>query len=155
MLERRFEAYHFGVRLGAHETGKPVEAIAADAAASLRRLAVLFLEEDPERQRKRMETVRAHLFGELRDLRLVAHQRMSIGRARGRLGGVDAMLTVHVVELLGLRVVRLEVLIAQRPGRRDATGVLDLAEVLPSQAEQRRAVELRVASDVLVCTESE
>ena len=52
--------------------------------------------------------------------------------------------------MLGLGVVRLEVLVADRPRGRDAVVVPQLAEVLWPQPEQRGAVELGVAADVVV-----
>ena len=60
------------------------------------------------------------------------------------------MPAVHPVEVLGLGVVGLEVGVVDRPGRRDPVVVLQLAEVLGTQPEQSRAVELRVAADVVV-----
>ena len=68
----------------------------------------------------------------------------------GPFGGVLAVVAVDEVQVLGLGVVRLEVVVADRPGRRQAAVVPDLAEVLGPQAEQRRAVELRVPADVVV-----
>src|SRR5437660_2588545 len=67
-----------------------------------------------------------------------------------RIGRVDAALPVHLVEALGRRVVRLQVLVGDGPGRRDATPVLELAEVFPAQAEERGTVELGVAAHVVV-----
>ena len=66
------------------------------------------------------------------------------------LGRVLAGVAVHLVEPLGLRVVRLEVVVGQRPRRRDAVDVLELAEVLRAQAVQRRAVQLGGAADEVV-----
>ena len=60
------------------------------------------------------------------------------------------MLAVHVVELLGLGVVWLEIVVAERPGGRDPAVMPDLAEILPAQPEQRRAVHLGVAADVVM-----
>jgi len=54
---------------------------------------------------------------------------------------------VHLIELLGLCVVRLELVVGDRPGRRRAVVVDQLAEVLLAQAVERRAVELRRAAD--------
>ena len=73
-----------------------------------------------------------------------------IGRARRRLGRVLAARAVHLVELLGLRVVGLHLVVGDRPGRRDAVVVLELAEVLLAQAVERRAVELGRAADEVV-----
>lgn len=72
-------------------------------------------------------------------------------RAAGQaLGGVFAVPSVHEIELLGLGVVRLQVLVADRPGGGDAVVVAQLAEVLGAQSEERGAVELGVAADVVV-----
>ena len=62
------------------------------------------------------------------------------GRARGRLGRVLAAGAVHLVELLGLRVVRLHVGVGDRPRRREPVVVPELAEVLLAQPVQRGAV---------------
>ena len=73
-----------------------------------------------------------------------------IGRAGRWLGRVLAARAVHLVELLRLRVVRLHLVVADRPGRGDAVVVAQLAEVLRAQAVQRRAVELRGTADEVV-----
>jgi hypothetical protein len=57
---------------------------------------------------------------------------------------------VHLVELLGLRVVRLELVVADRPGGGEAVGVGELTEVLGPEPVQRSAVELgRAAHEVV------
>jgi hypothetical protein len=66
------------------------------------------------------------------------------------LGGILAVHSVDLVEPLGLGVPRLELVIGQRPGGRDAVGVLELAEVLGPQPVQRGAVELGGAADKVV-----
>src|SRR5581483_360675 len=81
---------------------------------------------------------------------LVAHRRMRVGATRGRLRRVRSPLAVHVVEPLRRGVVGLHVLVADRPGRRYPTPVLDLSEVLPAEPEERGPVELGVAADVVV-----
>jgi hypothetical protein len=57
---------------------------------------------------------------------------------------------VDLVELLGLRVVGLELVVGDRPGRGDAVVVEQLAEVGFAQPVERRAVELRGAADEVV-----
>src|ERR1035438_5553440 len=52
--------------------------------------------------------------------------------------------------MFGLRVVRLEVLIAQRPSRRNAAVVCDLSEIPLAEPQQSRAIHLRVAADVIL-----
>src|SRR5207247_8772626 len=65
-------------------------------------------------------------------------------------GWVFAALTVDVVEIFGLSVIRFEVVVRNRPCRRDAAVVFDLAEILAAQPEQCRAVELGIAPDVVI-----
>src|SRR5687767_1891047 len=87
---------------------------------------------------------------QLLDPRLVRERRMIVRGARPRLRRIRSAPTMHLVEALGRRVVRLDVVVRDRPGRRDATVVPQLAEVLASQPEERRAVELRVPADIIV-----
>ena len=93
---------------------------------------------------------RREVVGELLDARLVAYRRERVRRAGRRLGRVLAAGAVHVVELLGPRVVRLHVVVHDGPRRRDAVVVAQLAEILLAQAVQRGAVELRGAADAVV-----
>ncbi len=88
--------------------------------------------------------------GELLDPRLVRDRRERVRPARGRLGRILAARAVHLVELLGLRVVRLELVVGDRPGGRDPVVVAELAEVLLAQAVERRAVQLGRAADEVV-----
>ena len=59
----------------------------------------------------------------------------------------DAAL-VPVEQPLRLRIVRLKHVISERPRGRDAAGVDDLAKI--ALAEQGRAIDLRVAADVVM-----
>src|SRR4026209_2275916 len=60
------------------------------------------------------------------------------------------MLAARVIELLGAFVVRLEVVVRDRPRGREAIGVLDLFEVLAAEPVEYAAPELRVAADAVV-----
>src|SRR6516225_4875423 len=80
----------------------------------------------------------------------MAHRRMGIRAMGGRYGRVLAALAVDVVLMLGLIVVRLEVLIRDRPCRRDSAVMPDLSKVFLAQPEQRGAVELSVSAHVVI-----
>src|SRR5581483_1658061 len=80
----------------------------------------------------------------------MADRRMRVRRAAARLGGVFAGVAVHMIEPFGFAVERLQIVVADLPGRRDAAVVLDLAEVFLAQSEQRRAEKFGVAADVIV-----
>src|SRR3989442_15621161 len=76
-------------------------------------------------------------------------RRMRI-RSTGRwIRGILFPAAVHLVELLGLRVIRLQVLVRDRPRGREAAPMLDLPKALPAEAEHRGAIELGVASNPL------
>ena len=103
--------------------------------------------------RRAREGVVAGLLEVVRDLLdagLVADGRPRVLAAPGALGRVLAVVAVHLVEPLGLRVPRLEVLVGERPAGGDAVDVLELAEVTRPQAVERGAVELGGAADVVV-----
>src|SRR5207248_2765508 len=117
--------------------------VAPDAGARPR---IRFVELDPKRRVERPEALRGEILAELLQPWLVADRRMRIRRAGRRLGRVFAALPVHVVELLGARVVRLQIVIGDRPRWRDAAVMTDFAEVLAAQPEQRSTVELRVST---------
>src|SRR5262249_57941949 len=77
-------------------------------------------------------------------------RRRRVGPAGGRVGRIRPMLAMDVIEPLGLAVIGLEIVVADRPGGRDPAMVPDLAEILLAQAEQRGAVEFGVAADVIM-----
>ena len=87
---------------------------------------------------------------ELLDTRLVADRRKRVGRARRRFGRVLPARAVHLVELLGLRVIRLHLLVGDRPRGRDPAVMLELAEILLAQPVQRGAVALGRTADEVV-----
>ncbi len=66
---------------------------------------------------KRPESRAGEVLVQLLDARLMADRGILVGRAGRRLGRILAALTVDLVEMLGLGVVRLEVVVADRPGR--------------------------------------
>ena len=147
MREGRIDAHRLRVGLGADEAGMPVAGRAADARALLR---LALVEHDPERHVERPQPLAREVVGERLDPRLVAHDRMRVRRAGRWIRRVHAPLAVDLIETLGARVVRLEVLVGDRPRRRHAGGVLELAEVLAAHPEQGGAVELRVAPHPVV-----
>ena len=73
-----------------------------------------------------------------------------IGRAGRRLGRVLAARAVHAVELLGQRVIGLELVVGNRPGGRDPVVMAQLAEILRPQPVQSGSVELGRAAHAVV-----
>ena len=151
MLERRVDADGLRVSLAVDQAREAVDAVATDARAPGRGLPVLVLiEHDPDRQVRRVQAELLEIIAETLNTRLVLHRREGIVAAPRTVGRILLGRAVHDVELLGVRVPRLEVVVGDRPGRRDAAVVRDHAEVLGAQPEERGAVELRVATDVIV-----
>src|SRR5215217_9788752 len=102
------------IRLAVREAGEAVEAVAADAVASL---GVALVEVDSDREVERLVTGPGEVVGELLDARLVRHRRVREGRRTERLGRILARLTVHEVEPFSFCVVGLEVGVRDRPRR--------------------------------------
>ncbi|CAG6390601.1 hypothetical protein SCOCK_10070 [Actinacidiphila cocklensis] len=151
VFEGGVDADHLRVGLRAHQAREPVDPVAADADAGVRRPAVPVLGEvHADRQMERVQAPLLQVVAELLDARLVLHRGMGVLAARRAFGGVLAVPSVDQIELLGLRVVRLQVLVADRPRRGDPVVVAELPEVLRPQAEQGGAVELGVPADVVV-----
>src|SRR5215468_2796759 len=140
VLENRLDADDLRIRLAVDQARITVESIATDAGAGVQWLAVLFVEQHAERQREWMMALPLQGIMEFLDARLVRDWRVGIRSACRRFGRVDPVLAMHLVELLGFAIVRLEILIGERPSRGSPTVVFDLAEILFAQAKQRRAV---------------
>src|SRR5579872_5088199 len=71
---------------------------------------------------------------------------MRIGLARRRLGGIDPVLAMHLIQLLSLGIIWLEIFICERPCRRESAMMAYFAEILTPQTKQSGAVHLRVAA---------
>lgn len=99
---------------------------------------------------KRIAPDSAQLFGEFRDLGLVAQRVVWIGSVGPKLKRIVATHAVNVEQPLGLDVIGLEYVIAHRPGRRDAAGVDPLAEVTLAQPEECCAIDFGIAADIVV-----
>ena len=149
--EDRVDADDLRVRLGVEQAREAVHPVAADAGAPVCRDAGRrLLEVHPDGQVEGVETQLLEVVAQLLDAGLVGDRRMEVLRTGMTLARVLAVLAVHEVQVLGLGVVGLEVVVRDGPGRRDAAVVAQLAEVLRSQPEEGRTVELRVATDVVV-----
>src|SRR5215468_12458750 len=108
------------------------------------------IQHDPARRVERVVAAVGEGIGDRLDPRLVRDRRPRVLARAGALGGILAVAAVHLVEPLGLGVPRLEVGVAERPGRGDPVDVPDLAEVLRAQPVQGRAVHLCGPADEVV-----
>src|SRR5262249_60387986 len=92
MLECRVDADDLSVGLAIDEARVAIEGVAADAGAGVLRLAVLLVEQNAERKRKRMIAAPLQAVPELLYARLVRGGRGTVRPAAGRVGWVRAML---------------------------------------------------------------
>ena len=120
MRQRRIDADHLRVGFRLHQAWEAVAGVAADAPAAVR---IGLVAHDADRHRERPVAEPAQVVDQLLDARLVAERRMQVGRTGARLGRVGAALAVHLVQMLGARVVGLELAVLDRPGRGDAAVV--------------------------------
>src|SRR2546427_13177221 len=141
MLESGVDAEHLGVRFRIDETGMSVARLAANAAAGS---GVPLVQHHPKGDVERLEPQTGEIVAELLNTRLMTDRRMRIRSTGRRIRGILFPAALHLGGLACLPVIRLPVLVRDRPRGRETVPMLDLPEVLPTEAEQRRAVELGV-----------
>jgi hypothetical protein len=147
MRQGRVDANHLGIRFGVDETGMSIAGRAPDAGALA---GISLIQHHADRHVKRLESEADEVIVQLLDPRLVGNRRMPVGRAGRWIGGVLAALAMHLVEMFGLGVVRLQRFVRNGPRRGHTAVVLELAEVLFAEPEERRTVELGVAADEVI-----
>src|SRR6185312_579513 len=76
--------------------------------------------------------------------------RIRVWSARGRLGWIFAPLSVHMEQAFGLRVIRLEHIVFQRPGGRESILMTDLVKVALAHPKESGAVNLGVSANIVV-----
>src|SRR5215510_11796494 len=81
---------------------------------------------------------------------LVTDCRILVGRAGPGLGRIFTAIPVHLVEVFSLGVVRLQFVITNRPSRRNAAVMTNLAKIFFPQTKQCCAVKFGVAANVIV-----
>src|SRR6185369_10896258 len=147
ILDGSIDAQHLRIGFRVHETGEPVARVAANAQALPWILLVkLNAKWSVERfQAKPREVVAQMLYA-----RLVTDRGMRIRSAGTRFCWILAALAVDVIELFGLRIVRLDIIVRNRPCGRDTGVMAKLTEVFLAQSKQRSAVKLGVAADIVV-----
>ena len=75
---------------------------------------------------------------------------IGIRLAGRRLGRILAARAMDVEQRLGRVVIGREVVVLERPRGRDAAGMDDLVEIALAQPEQRRAIDLGIAADIVM-----
>src|SRR5271157_4752464 len=147
MFDRLIDAHNLRVGLRAHQTGKAVAGIAADTAALMR---ILLVEHDPDRYVEGLQSRTCEVVGQLLNARLMTDGGPGIGSVGRRFGRILSAVPMHLIEILGLGVVRLQIVVADRPGGRDTAVVAQFAEIFLAQPEQSSTVKLGVAADVVI-----
>src|ERR1043166_5511930 len=70
--------------------------------------------------------------------------------AASRLGRIFTYLAMYMIEPFGLAIIRLQLIIRNRPGRRDSTVMFYLAKIFFAESEKRRAIEFSIAAHVVI-----
>src|SRR5229473_1500709 len=147
MFDRLIDADNLRVGLGANQTGESVAGVAADAAALVR---ILLVEHYADRHVEGLQSRAREVVGQLLDAWLMADGRPGIRGTGRRFGRIFSAVSVHLIEILSLRVVRLQIVITKRPRGRDSAVVAQFAEILFAQTEQSSTIKLRVTTHVIV-----
>src|SRR6266849_11123824 len=137
MFDRLIDADNLRIGLGANQAGEPVAGVAADAAALV---PILLVEHDADRHVEGLQSRARKVVGQLLDAWLMAHRRPGIRGTGFWFGRIFSAVPVYLIEILGQRVVRLQLVIADRPCWRDATVVAQFADSLFAETEQSSAV---------------
>jgi hypothetical protein len=87
-----------------HQAGEAVTGIAANARTQS---GVHLVEHHTQRSVKWIKPDRPEIFRQVLDARLMAYSRPWVGFPRGWFGRILATITMHLVQVFGLRVVRL------------------------------------------------
>src|SRR5215470_8195815 len=82
--------------------------------------------------------------------RLMTYGRPGVGLACRWFRRILPAVAVHLINVLGLRIVGLQFVVSDRPSRRDAAVMANLSEIPLSQAEESCAVELRISAHIVV-----
>ena len=135
MLQGGIHADHLSVCFAVDQAWQPIERGASYAGTGVQGLSLRFVKQNAERQRERVKAKPPEIVEQLLNARLVAHRRITIGRAGRTLSRIDPALPVDMIKVLSLGVVGLKILIAQRPGGRDAAVVSDFIEVLLTETQ--------------------
>src|SRR5271165_1449677 len=147
MLDRLIDTHNLRVGLRAYQTGKAVAGVAANAAALVR---IFLVEHDPDRDVEGLQSRTREIVGQLLNARLMTDGGPGIGSVGRWFGRIFSAVSVHLIQILGLGIVRLQIVITDRPSGRDATVMAQFAEIFLAQPEQSSTVKLGIAADVVV-----
>src|SRR5439155_21752995 len=111
---------------------------------------VLLVQHDAQRRMKRSQTRTGEIVGQVLDARLVTDRRPRIWFSSGWFSRIVPAVSVDLVKLLGLTVIRFQVVVGDWPGGRNTAVMPNLAKILLPKAEKSSSVELCVAAHIVV-----
>src|ERR1700730_16158873 len=138
------------VCLAIRKTWITVKGIAANTGGVRQRFAILLVEQNADRQMKRMMPLSLEPIEQLLDARFMGEGRIRVRLFRRRLGRVFPAQTVNVVEFFGRLVIGHERVVLQRTCWRNPVQMPDFIEVAFSQPQQNGSVDLAVAAYKIV-----
>ena len=142
MLQGQVQPHRLGIHLAAAGVGKCVPRCAP--------LGQPPLDIHPQRQARRMQPDTLQPPSQIGNRRLVRHRREIIAARMARLRRVLTQDPAHLIQLLGLRIVRLKRVIADRPTLRPATHMAQRPKILGPIPDQHRAIQLGIAARDIV-----
>src|SRR5262249_28939703 len=147
IFQRRIYTEHLRIGLCIDQAW---EAIAGVTSNALARMRVFFVEHHTERRMEGPQPSGGRILGQLLDAGLMTYRRMRRRSACGRVGGIFTALAVNVIPMLRLSVIRFQLVVLDRPRRRNSPVVFDGTEILAPKPEQRRAIKFRIAANAVV-----
>lgn len=99
---------------------------------------------------ERLQSTTRKIIVQTLDPRLMADGRKAIVSAGWRFGGVLVSIAVHSIEMFSLGVIGFHLFISDGPCRRYSTVMAEHGEIFFTSPEQRSAIKLGIAADVVV-----
>src|SRR6185369_9688959 len=101
------------------------------------------------------QTAAFQIVGKVLNTLFVAYGWKAIWRARPRFGWIFTASSMYLIEVFGLGVVRLQIVVGNRPCWRHPTVMANLAKVFFTKTKERRTVEFSVATHEVICVRME
>src|SRR5262245_20963206 len=111
---------------------------------------VLFVNANPQWHMKWPESGAFEIVVKMLNALFVTYRWVPVRRAGPGFSRIFPTIAMHLIEMLGFGVIRLQLVVTNRPGRRDSAVMSNLAEVFLAQAKESSAVEFGVAADEII-----
>src|ERR1043166_4683807 len=114
MFQRRVDTDGLRIGFGANQTGMTIAGVATNAGAGSR---VLFIDPNPKRHVKRLQSRALEVIVQMLYALLVADRRIFVGRAGVRFRWIFTARTMHLVEVFSFSVIGFQLVVTDGPRR--------------------------------------